>query len=250
LLKGLETRISDRSTLKLIRMWLKAPVVEQDEDGKPRARRQRQGTPQGGVISPLLANSFLHWFDKAFHAANGPRRWANARLVRYADDFVILARYQGQRLTHFVEAFIESRMGLTINREKTRTVNLAKGDSLDFLGFTFRYDDDLHGRSHKYLNVFPSRKALARERARLRAMTDKSQCFKPVPALIRDLNRQLTGWANYFRHGYPRMAFRAINWTVRRRIAAHLKRRSQRRFRPPKGRTLYGHLQTLGLVYL
>ena len=250
LLIGLETRISDRSTLKLIRMWLKAPVVEEGEDGKPKVSRQRQGTPQGGVISPLLANSFLHWFDKAFHATNGPRRWANARLVRYADDFVVLARYQGSRLTRFVETIIESRMGLTINREKTRTVNLTEGDSLDFLGFTFRYDNDRYGRGHKYLNVFPSKKALARERDKLRAMTDKSQCFKPVPALIRELNRHVEGWANYFRHGYPRVAFREINRTVRRRLATHLKRRSQRRFRPPKGRTLYGHLKDIGLVYL
>ena len=98
--------------------------------------------------------------------------------------------------------------------------------------------------------MFPSKKAVARERDKLRTMTDKSQCFKPVPALLRELNRHVEGWANYFRHGYPRVAFREINRTVRRRLATHLKRRSQRRFRPPKGRTLYGHLKDLGLVYL
>ena len=162
----------------------------------------------------------------------------------------MLARYQGQRLRHFVESFIESRMGLVINREKTRVVNLSKGDSLDFLGFTFRYDDDLHGRSWKYLNVFPSKKAVARERDKLRAMTSKSQCFKPIPALICELNRHLEGWANYFRYGYPRMAFREVNRAVRCRLSAHLTRRSQRRFRPPKDQTLYVHLQKLGLVYL
>ena len=250
LMAGLEARIADRSVLKLIRMWLRAPMVEKGEDGKPKVTRPSQGTPQGGVISPLLANSFLHWFDKLFHASYGPRQWANARLVRYADDFVVMARYQGPRLRSFVETIIESRLGLVINREKTCTVNLKKGESLDFLGFTFRYYDDLHGRGHKYLNMSPSKKALAREREKLRAMTDKSQCFKPIPALVRELNRHLKGWANYFDFGYPRMAFREINRSVRCRLSGHLKRRSQRRYRPPKDRSLYKHFQDLGLVYL
>jgi RNA-directed DNA polymerase len=250
LMAGLKTRIADRSVLKLIRMWLECPVVEEGDDGKPKATRQCQGTPQGGVISPLLANSFLHWLDKAFHAVSGPRHWANARLVRYADDFVVLARYQGRRLRSFVESFVEVRMGLVINRDKTRVANLSRGDSLDFLGFTFRYDWDLRGRGHKYLNVVPSKKALARERAKLRAMTDSSMCFKPIPALIRQLNRHVAGWANYYRFGYPRVAFRAINCAVRCRMAAHLKRRSQRPFRPPKGVSLYRHLANLGLLYL
>ena len=250
LMAGLEARIADRSVLKLIRMWLQTPVVETDEDGKPKATRPRQGTPQGGVISPLLANSFLHWFDKMFHASYGPRKWANARLVRYADDFVVMARYQGTQLRRFVESAIEERLGLVINREKTCTVNLSKGDSLDFLGFTFRYCDDLQGRGHKYLNVHPSKKSLARERDKLRALTDKSTCFKPIPALVRELNRHLKGWANYFDFGYPRMAFREINWYVRLRLSRHLNRRSQRRYRPPKDRTLYRHLHDLGLVYL
>jgi RNA-directed DNA polymerase len=84
LMAGLETRVTDRSVLGLVRMWLRAPVVDQDEDGRPKVTRPRQGTPQGGVISPLLANSFLHWFDLAFHMPSGPFQWANARLVRYA----------------------------------------------------------------------------------------------------------------------------------------------------------------------
>ena len=166
LMAGLRMRIADRSVLKLIRMWLQAPVVEEDEDGKPKARRPRRGTPQGGVISPLLANSFLHWFDRAFHASHGPRYWANARLVRYADDFVVLARYQGPKLVNFVESYLEDRMGLEINRDKTAVRHLTKGDSLDFLGYTFRYDRDRFGRGHKYLNVTPSKQALARVMSR------------------------------------------------------------------------------------
>jgi RNA-directed DNA polymerase len=250
LMAGLRMRIVDRSVLKLIRMWLQAPVVEEDEDGNPKGSRQRRGTPQGGVISPLLANSFLHWFDRAFHGPKGPRYWANARLVRYVDDLVVLARYQGPKLVNYVESFLEDRMDLEINRDKTAVRKLKEGDSLDFLGYTFRYDRDRFGRDREYLNVTPSKKALARERETLRSMTSSRVCFKPVPALIREVNRQVEGWANYFRFGYPRAAFRHINRVVRCRMAAHLKRRSQRPYRPPKGQSLYRHLANLGLVYL
>jgi len=98
------------------------------------------------VISPLLANIYLHWFDKAFHRADGPAQWANAKLVRYADDFVVLARYQSQRLRGFIEDKLEGWLGLTVNREKTRVVELKEPKaSLDFLGYTFRFDRDLHG---------------------------------------------------------------------------------------------------------
>jgi RNA-directed DNA polymerase len=250
LMKAVEYRIADRSVLSLIRMWLGAPVVENDDEGGPKVRRSRQGTPQGGVISPLLANAYLHWFDKVFHMRTGPRWWANARLVRYADDFVVLARYQSPQLRRFVEGFLEGHMGLCINREKTRVVNLAKGESLDFLGFTLQYHRDLKGRDQRYLHVMPSKKAMARERAQLREMTDSRHCWKPIPALIVELNRHLRGWANYFDYGHPRRRFREVNWYVRKRLTVHLRRRSQRPFRPPEGMTFYRHLTTLGLVYL
>lgn len=250
LMVGLQTRIADRAVLQLIRMWLKAIVVEEDDDGQPRASRPRQGTPQGGVISPLLANSFLHWFDLAFHKASGPRQWANARLVRYADDFVILARYQGDRLIQWVETFLESRMGLEINREKTSTVQLKGEDRLDFLGFTYWYAADQHGRGFRYLRMEPSKTALAREREKLRVFTATNRCFWPIPAMIRTINRHLIGWKNYFDFGYPRHAFRQINWYVRQRLQRHMRRRSQRPYRPPQGTTFYKHLADLGLVYL
>ena len=90
--------------------------------------------------TPLLANIYLHWFEKAFHQADGPATWANAKIVRYADDFVVLARYLGPRLTTWIESQLEGRFRLTINRTKTRVVNLRQpGAALDFLRFTFRY---------------------------------------------------------------------------------------------------------------
>lgn len=251
LIACLEKRIADRSVLRLIRMWLKAPVIEPEEKGKPRGKRYRQGTPQGGVISPLLANIYLHWFDKVFHGKDGPAEWAKARLVRYADDFVVMAKYQSERLKRYVEEKLEGWLGLRINREKTRVVKLGEGKaSLDFLGYTFRYDRDLYGGAKRYLNVEPSAKAIARERVKLREKTGKERSFVPVRELVAELNRELRGWGNYFSYGYPRKAFRKINYYVRLRMAIHLRRRSQRRYRLPEGVSLYAHLEQMGLVRL
>ena len=249
----LRMRIADRSVLKLIRMWLRALVVEERSGGGGGStfRRSKQGTPQGGVISPLLANLYLHWFDKTFHFPTGPAHWAQAKLVRYADDFVVLARWQGGRLRELLEEKLETWMGLEINRDKTRVVDLRdEGASLDFLGYTFRYDRDRHGGKHRYLNVFPSKQAVAREREKLREMTGPRQGWKPLPWLLEDLNRHLRGWANYFGYGYPRAAFREINGYVRQRLTRHLRRRSQRPFRPPEGVTDYEYFKRHGLVYL
>jgi RNA-directed DNA polymerase len=251
LLKCLERRIADRSVLKLIRMWLESPVVETDQHGKTKVTRPTQGTPQGGVISPLLANLYLHWFEKLFYRPDGPGVWANAKLVRYADDFVVMARYQTRRLVQWIEGALEGRFQLTINRDKTRIVKLHEsGKSLSFLGFTLRYDRDLYGRAHRYLNVFPSQKAMARAHERLRELTGPKRCFVPIREMIDDLNRWMKGWSGYFRHGYPRKCFREINRFALLRSARHLRRRSQRAYRAPAGESSYAHLQRLGLRLL
>ena len=261
----LQMRISDRSVLRLIRMWLKAPVVEPPGDkgegkggrkrGKSRPGRKiypRKGCPQGGVISPLLANLYLHWFDKVFHQPDGPANWANARLVRYADDFVVLAQHQSSRISDWIEAKLESWMGLEINREKTQVINLKEvGSSLDFLGFTFRFDRSLYRHWKKrYLNVFVSEKSVARERDKLRELTARRRSCMPIPRMISEVNAQLIGWGNYFNYGYPSKAFRKVNSILELRLIAHLKRRSQRPFRIPKGRSAHKHLKKLGLVNL
>jgi RNA-directed DNA polymerase len=249
----LRMRITDRHMLKLIRMWLEAPVAggSGGSGGGGAAPRRKKGTPQGGVISPLLANVYLHWFDKVFHQPDGPTGWANAKLVRYADDFVVLARYVDGRIISWIESKLEGWLGLELNREKTRVVNLRKeGESLDFLGYTFRYDRDRKGGNWRYLNMFPSKRALAREREHLHGLTSSRMCFKPLPVLIEELNEHLRGWANYFGRGYPRQAFREINTYVRYRLSWHLGRRSQRPWRPPKGTTYYAQFQHMGLIYL
>jgi RNA-directed DNA polymerase len=251
LLACVRHRITDRSVLTLIRMWLEAPVVEAGgSDGSGKWTRNEKGTPQGGVISPLLANLYLHWFDALFHGPQGPARWADAKLVRYADDMVMLAREWTAELTAYVESKLEGKFGLEINREKTRVVDVRK-ESLDFLGYTFRYDRPRQGRRNTtYLNVLPSRKALAREREKLRTLTNASQSHTPLPQLVARLNRHLEGWANYFCYGYPRGAWWEVDWFVRGRLIRHLKRRSQRPYRPPQGVGWYEHIQRFGLVLL
>ena len=171
--------------------------------------------------------------------------------MRYADDFVILARFQSRRLRDWVESTLEGRFRLQINRQKTQVVNLTvPGASLDFLGFTFRYDRDLYGRDRHYLNVFPSRKAVDRAREKLRELTDSRRCFVPVTDMIDDINRWSQGWAGYFSHGYPQTVFHTLNGFLTARLTKHLQRRSQRSFRCAEGRTFYAHLRALGLRIL
>ena len=245
-------RVVDGSVLGLIRQWLQAPVVEPSPDGKPpTVRRNNQGTPQGGVLSPLLANIYLHWFDHLFQRADGPAQWAKAKLVRYADDLVALARYISPQMQGWMEGKLEGWLGLQINREKTRIVNLrTPGQSLDFLGYTFRYDRDRHGRPQRYWNLEPSAKTMEREREALRRKINSHQSHTPLPELIEQVNRHLRGWSNYFKLGYPRKAFRHINRFVRQRLGRHLRRRSQRGWRARTGVSLYAHLENLGLKAL
>ena len=250
LMACLRYRIADRTVLALIQSWLETAVVEK-VDGKEKWSRPETGTPQGGVISPLLANVYLHWFDKVFHSRTGPGEWARAKLVRYADDFVVLAKYQGKELQEYIGEKIEGWMGLELNREKTKIVELqAPKTKLDFLGYTFRLDRDQFGRGRRYLNMFPAEKALKQERAAIREMTGSSQNYKPVKELIEELNRHLRGWQNYFSQGYPGKAYGKINWYVRFRLVRHLKRRSQRPYKKPKDVSWFGHLADLGLMLL
>jgi RNA-directed DNA polymerase len=199
----------------------------------------------------LLANIYLHWFDKVFHREDGPAHWAKAKLVRYADDFVVLARYQGAELVEFVETKMEDWLGLKLNQEKTRIVNLKEeGASLDFLGYTFRFDRSLYEGGGKYLNLFPSKKAVAREVAALHDLTSKRQSFKPVPVVIEEINQQTRGWGNYFKLGYPTKVFQRINGTILTRLQQHLNRRSQRRFKKPADESYYAYFKRQGVVLL
>lgn len=251
LMEKIERRVADRSVLKLIRAWLRGEVVEIDDQGRKTITKPCKGTPQGGVISPLLANIFLHYFDLAFHEDDGPLRRANARLIRYADDFVVMARYMGKGVRDWVESKLEKDLGLLINREKTSIVRLGgTGKSLNFLGFTMRYDRDLHGGEGRYLNVFPSQKAVQAVREKLRTLTCSG--FKaPLAETVAKVNSVVRGWSNYFAYGYPRKVFRALNHFVQCRFRCFLRNRSQRRSKPfRKGESQYKGLKRYGLLYL
>jgi RNA-directed DNA polymerase len=254
LLACVEMRISDRSVLRLIRMWLKAPVQElpKDKHQPPGVKRRKEGTPQGGVISPLLANLYLHWLDKKFHAKDGPAHFAKAHIVRYADDFVILARYIGPGMLTWVEDVVEKWMGLTINREKTSICNLRKdGDRLDFLGYTFRYKRSMYDSGQPYLSVEPSKKACFRQRESVRELVNAQRTYVPIAELINRVNRQVGGWKNYFNHFHHGVQFQRMNYFLCQRVVKHLKRRSQRPVRPPIGVTWYGFVyNNLGLIRL
>ena len=252
LLACVRMRVVDGSVLGLIRQWLKAPVVEPPRGGKPLSvHRNDRGTPQGGVLSPMLANIYLHWFDHLFARGDGPAQWAKATLVRYADDLVVLARYISPKLRGWIEGTLEGWLWLQINREKTRVLDLRQnGQSLDFLGYTFRYDRDQYGRAQRYWNLHPSAKARRQEREALRQLINPKQSHTPLPELIERLNRHLRGWANYFGLGYPRQTFCDLNQFVRYRLGKHLRRRSQRGWRARHGVSLHTHLEHLGLVAL
>jgi len=246
LMKGLETRLADGSMLHLIRLFLRAPVQE----GKGPPTRPGSGTPQGGVISPLLANSFLHWFDVSFFSENGPATWAKARLVRYADDFVVMARFVGCRITGYIEKEIEGRLGLVINREKTRVVQLKDEHAkLDFLGYTFRWSrSHQRGGGPRYWRVEASSKATERARDKLRDLTSTRLCWMPIKDVVERTNAFLRGWLGYFSKGHPARARRDLVRFAEERLVGHLRRRSQRPYRPPAGVSFFQHVHDLGLI--
>ena len=245
LMQVVRKRVTDGSVLKLIRQWLVAPVVE---DGGP-PRRPKSGTPQGGVLSPLLANAYLHWLDKLFHAADGPAKWADARLIRYADDFVICARFIGPEIWWWLEKWL-SRMGLSLNREKTRVVRVARGEgTFDFLGFTFRMAPSVIREGTFFCMYRPSQKSAQRARERVRELTSSRRGMVPIGVVVGQLNQYLRGWSGYYRKGYPGQTMRDLDWFACCRLERFLKRRSQRPYRLPKGVSWYGHLHgDLGLI--
>jgi RNA-directed DNA polymerase len=250
-------RVVDGAVLGLIKQWLEAPVVEEIRDGnrgnKPRYKvtRNTKGTPQGGVASPLLANIYLHWFDRVFRSEQGPAKWAKAELIRFADDFVILCQKVTPRLERFVSEKIEQWLGLKINRDKTRIYEVkASENGLDFLGYNFSLALASHGPKRRYWRVAPSKKSIQRETAQLRAMISNRQQHIPITELIGQLNLHLRGWKNYYGKWHCGAAMQRINWQLENRLRRHLRRRSQRPWRIPEGSTLLAHLRKLGLVRL
>jgi RNA-directed DNA polymerase len=252
LMKALEKRIADKSVLALIRLWLTNAVIEQDTQGHTVTKHPQRGTPQGGVISPLLANVYLHWFDRAFHGKEGLYHMVNARLIRYADDFVIMSGRIQEEVQNWVVKKIENWMGLEINREKTKILDAKQaGTSLDFLGYSFRYDNSLFGGKRRYWNRIPSKKSMNKARQRIHELTERRWGCLPLEEVIGRLNAYLRGWSGYFGKGYPAKPFAAIDDYVQMRLIQFLKHRSQRPFKPPEGMSWYALIyKELGVIRL
>jgi RNA-directed DNA polymerase len=209
LLKSLARRICDRRMLRLLKMWLKAPVAEQGPSGGWRftgGKRSTRGTPQGGVVSPALANLYMNRYLKVFRLRGLDRRYG-ARLVNYADDLVVLCRRGAPEVLAQTRRWF-TQMGLTLNEQKTRVCD-GRTEPFTFLGYTFgpmRYRKD----GHWYLGAAPAKKAVQRVKGRIREILRPGNqgTWTEVQG---ELNRVLRGWATYFAYGTRLLAYRAVD---------------------------------------
>ena len=216
-------RISDRRVLKLIRQWLRAGVME---DGT--VRETLAGTPQGGVISPLLANIYLHLLDRLWAAKCG----SLGVLIRYADDFVVMCTTESKAKEALRQIqFVMNKLGLVLHPEKTRMVELRRGKgSFVFLGCTIRKKRSILRNPRWYfMHRWPSPKATKRLRDRVREITDSRHSGKDVKQVIAELNPVLRGWGNYFRTGTCSREFLKMDGFVYHRITRWFYRRGGQR---------------------
>jgi RNA-directed DNA polymerase len=223
LMQSVARRIVDRHVLRLIKLWLKAPVEETGGDGKRRmtgGKRGRRGTPQGGVLSPLLANLYMNRFLKYWRITDQGHK-LSAQVITYADDFVILSRANAAEALAWTRQ-VMTGLGLTLNEAKT-SVRDARTESFDFLGYSFgahRYRKD----GHWYLGASPSRKSVARLKSRVCDLLHRGN-QQPWPEVRDRLNSMLRGWSAYFAHGTRMPAYRAVDNYVYERVRHFLVKR-------------------------
>jgi RNA-directed DNA polymerase len=223
LLRCVARRIVDRHVLRLIKMWLKAPIEERDSDGERRivgGKGNKRGTPQGGVASPLLANIYMNRFLKHWRLT-GCGEAFRARVVSYADDFVILSRGRAAEALTWTKA-VMTRLGLTINEVKT-SLKDSRRERFDFLGYSFG-PHWFKANGRWYLGASPSKKSVQRLKAKVRALLMPGN-NEPWSEVRDELNRCLRGWSNYFCQGTRRPVFRSIDHYVTERVRAFLARR-------------------------
>src|SRR5471032_1366784 len=217
LLKSVARRIVDRHVLRLIKLWLKAPIEERDDGDGPRriggGKSNTRGTPQGGVASPLLANIYMNRFLK-YWRLTGCGEAFRANVIAYADDFVILSRGLAAEALAWTKA-VMARLGLTLNEAKTSLKN-ARQERFDFLGYSFgphRYK----ANGHWYLSASPSKKSVQRLKTKVGNLLVPGN-NEPWAEVRDTLNSSLLGWSNYFCHGTRRSAFRGVDRYVYERV--------------------------------
>jgi RNA-directed DNA polymerase len=241
LMQCVARRIVDRDVLRLIKMWLKVPVEEKDDKGNRRmtgGKQNTRGTPQGGVISPLLANLYMNRFLK-YWRVTGKGEAFQAQVVTYADDFVILSRGCAKQALDWTRQ-VMTRIGLTLNEAKT-SIRQARQERFDFLGYTFgpyRYRKD----GHWYLGTGASKKSVARVRQKIGEVLKPSN-VQPWEEVRNQLNRVLRGWAAYFSQGTRLMAYRAVDHHVYTRVRLFLTRRHKV---PSRGAGRYPDAEVFG----
>ncbi len=222
LLRSIARRVSDGRILHLIKQWLTTPVEERNERGKPiRRNAGSRGTPQGGVISPLLANIYMRRFLKAWEQRGSQRRLPS-RIVNYADDFVILCRGQAEQAMAEAGAILEA-IGLTLNERKTRVCR-AWRESFDFLGYSFGVQYAFGG-GRKYLGAYPSVKNLKRFKEMIRGMTGPKTERQDTTELIGAINHRLRGWSQYFNYGSLWKAYVELDQFTQERVRCWLARK-------------------------
>ena len=211
-------RVSDGSILRLIKSWLRAPVVEEDKDGTRRVLPNRCGTPQGGVISPLLANVYLNPLD---HGVN-QQCVGKARMVRYADDFVILCRPgQAGGILERTTSWLQAK-GLKFNEKKTQVVDIRQ-TGINFLGFNLTWRRSL--KHHRYLHVEPSQKSRRALREALGGILNHWTRWKPIRQVVKETNQVLRGWAGYFHYRNSTSVMSGLKWYSRNRLRRWLWRK-------------------------
>ena len=204
-------------------MWLKVPVEEEDAAGKKRltgGKGKDRGTPQGGVVSPLLANLYMNRMLKGWRNTKRGEQF-QAQVVTYADDFVILSRGKAAEALEWTREVI-TRLGLTLNEAKT-SIRQAREESFNFLGYTFgphRYRKD----GHWYLGASPSKQAIARIKAKVGDLLVPSH-VGPWPEVRDQLNQKLRGWSAYYSYGTRMLAYRAVDNYVYQKVRNFLRRR-------------------------
>lgn len=224
LMKELIRRISDSKMLRLLKMWLKVPVEEKDPRGKWRRTigrgKRNQGVPQGGVVSPLLANIYINKFLSAWRVEGKLEEYC-ARVVNYADDFVVLTRNRAQEALAWVRLKLGA-MGLKVNEAKTRVVQSPE-TSFDFLGYTFK-QLVFTKKGSPYIGAIPSDKSMSRVKAKVAKILRPGQ-LSEIPVVVASLNRVLIGWQNYFSYGTRWRSYDRLNQYVRHRVLSFLRRR-------------------------